>query len=290
MLKESSLAFTSWLFLRFLAIINLIAFISIWTQIDGLIGSEGILPAQDYFTLLQERLGPERYLLAPSLFWFNASDTALHFICGTGIFLSLLLIVNIAPVIILFLLWLFYLSLTVAGQDFLSFQWDILLLEINFVAIFIAPRRLFSKYGKFESPSFLGIWLLRFLLFKLMFLSGAVKLLSGDSTWRDLTALFYHYETQPLPTVIGWYVHQLPQFLQKASVVLMFAIELLVPFLIFTPRKLRIYGFFILTSFQIMIFVTGNYCFFNLLTIALCIMLLDDEMFRQLLKIKNHLK
>src|SRR5262249_4235855 len=120
-------------------------------------------------------------------------------------------------------------------------------------------------------PSTISIWVFRFLVFRLMFESGAVKLLSGDSAWRGLTALSYHYETQPLPTPLAWYVHQLPASMQKISVVGMFVVELLVPFLFFAPRRLRTIGAWMTIGFQVLIALTGNYTFFNLLTILLCV-------------------
>ena len=126
------------------------------------------------------------------------------------------------------------------------------------------------------------LWLLRWLLFQLMFESGCVKLVSGDPAWRHLTALTFHYETQPLPTWIGWYAHQLPAWFQKASTLVMFGIELLVPFLIFAPRRLRQFACGALVFLQVLIMLTGNYCFFNLLTIALCLLLLDDAALKRL--------
>ena len=128
------------------------------------------------------------------------------------------------------------------------------------------------------------LWLLRWLLFKLMFQSGCVKLLSGDPAWRNLTALTFHYETQPLPTWIGWYAHQLPAWAQRASAATMFGIGLFVPFLIFAPRRPRQFACLVLVVFQGLIFLTGNYCFFNLLTVALCLLLLDDAALKPLVR------
>jgi hypothetical protein len=127
------------------------------------------------------------------------------------------------------------------------------------------------------------LWLLRWLLFRLMFASGLVKLVSGDSTWRNLTALRFHYETQPLPTWVGWYAHQLPLIVQKVSTALMFGIELFVPWLIFAPWRWRKIACVATLSLQLLIFITGNYCFFNLLTMALCLLLLDDAALQGLL-------
>jgi len=271
-----------WVFLRLLAVIYLIAFLSLWTQVKGLIGEDGILPAKEYMQSLehavQERqIGLSRYLLVPTLCWGRADDAALQWQCGAGVVLSVFVLVGLAPAPSLFLLWLIYLSLTTIGRIFLGYQWDNLLLETGFLAIFFAPVRLWPKFAREMRPSAIVLWLLRWLLFRLMFSSGCVKLLSGDPTWHNLTALSYHYETQPLPTWIGWYVFQFPAWVHRASTFLMFAVELAVPFLIIFPRRLRLIAFWLFVALELLIALTGNYCFFNLLTIALCILLLDDR-------------
>jgi hypothetical protein len=255
-----------WLFLRSLGLIYLIAFVSFGLQITGLIGSNGILPAADFLQAVRDYYGPKSYWLVPTIFWLNASDRFLQMVPLAGALLSLLLMFGFARKALLILLFLAYLSLVSAGQDFMAFQWDILLLETGFLAIFLG------------SSSDIISWLFRWLLFRLMFLSGAVKLLSGDPTWRHLTALDFHFETQPLPAVIGWYVHQFPAWFHRISVIFMFVIELAIPFLFFLPRP-RHLRFFAATStllLQMLIFLTGNYGFFNLLTMALCLFLFDD--------------
>ena len=272
---------TRWIFFRALGLIYLVAFISLWTQITGLIGHNGILPEDQFMAAVKQQLdfvgvGLERYRALPTLCWLNSSDGFLEFQCAAGVVLACLLIVGIAPVPVLALLWLLYLSLMAVGRDFLGFQWDNLLLEAGFLAIFLAPRQLWPNLSREAPPSRLVLWLLRFLLFKLMFSSGCVKLASGDPTWRNLTALTFHYQTQPLPTWIGWYAGQLPLWFQKFSCVAMFAIELGAPFLIFFPRQIRFFGASAIAFFQILILLTGNYTFFNWLTLALCLLLLDD--------------
>ena len=274
--------FSRWLFLRGLGCIYLIAFLSLWVQIHGLVGSNGILPAEQYLEAVRQQIGTEGYYLVPTLFWLNPSDIFLHFLCAGGVLLSLVLIVGFFPTFTLAGLWVFYLSLVTVGQAFLSFQWDVLLLEAGFLAIFFAPLQLRETFTRASQPSTAFLWLLRWLLFRLIFASGFVKLAS-DEVWRNLTALNFHYETQPLPTSLGWYVHQLPEGFQKASVIGMFAAELVVPFLIFAPRRLRTAGCIGLVGLQMLIILTGNYCFFNLLTIALCLLLIDDVTWKGLL-------
>ncbi len=280
--EKTTLCFSRWLFLRALGGIYLIAFLSLWVQIHGLVGSNGILPADQFLTAVHQQAGSSSYYVVPTLFWLNPSDFFLHFLCAGGVVLSLVLIAGFFPPFTLAGLWIFYLSLVSIGQAFLSFQWDVLLLEAGLLAIFFAPLQIRHTLSRASQPSVAFLWLLRWLLFRLMFASGFVKLAS-DEVWRNLTALNFHYETQPLPTSIGWYVHQLPEWFQKISIIGMFGVELVVPFLIFAPRRLRTAGCIGLVGLQVLIILTGNYCFFNLLTIALCLLLIDDTTWRGLL-------
>ena len=280
--ERATCQLSRWLFLRAIGCIYLIAFLSLWGQIHGLIGSGGILPADQYLTAVRQQVGTAGYYFVPTLFWLNPSDLFLHILCAGGVVLSLVLIAGFFPPFSLAGLWIFYLSLVSIGQVFLSFQWDVLLLEAGLLAVFFAPLHVRDTRSRTSQPSIAFLWLLRWLLFRLMFASGFVKLAS-DEVWRNLTALNFHYETQPLPTAIGWYIHQLPEWFHKISVIGMFAIELVVPFLIFAPRRLRTIGCLGLVGLQILIILTGNYCFFNLLTIALCILLIDDVTWKGLL-------
>lgn len=285
--EPSSYLLVRWIFLRALGVIYLIAFLSLWVQIMGLIGSSGILPANlTMFGLRQEanaaHLGWDRYHVVPTLCWFSATDNSLKFQCAAGVGLAVLLALGIAPAPCLFLLWLVYLSLAVVSREFLSFQWDNLLLEAGFLAIFFAPIQLFPRLRSSPPPSKLVLWLLRWLLFRLMLGSGLVKLVSSDPTWRNLTALKFHYETQPLPTWIAWYAHQLPGRAQQVSTALLFVTELGLPLLIFAPRRLRQVSCGGFIGLQLLILLTGNYCFFNLLCILLCLVLLDDAALKRL--------
>ncbi len=270
-----------YIFLRGLALIYLIAFVSLWTQIHGLSGQHGIIPAQRVVDSVKPVLAQarawEKFHIFPTLAWWSASDSSLTAYCATGVGLALLVLAGLAPAPALFLLWLIYLSLCCVCSPFLDFQWDILLLETGFLAIFFAPLQWLEKPFRQPPPSRLILWLLRWLLFRLMFESGIVKLLSGDAAWRNCTALTVHYETQPLPTWLGWYAHQLPHAAQTVCTAVMFFIELIVPFFIFAGRRLRHLAAGIFVFFQTIILLTGNYTFFNLLTVLLCLALLDDE-------------
>src|SRR5437879_2884266 len=268
-------------FLRALGLVYLIAFVSLWVQVDGLIASNGVTPVSAFLAAVRGELGPRALSILPTLCWFNSSDAFLHFLCGGGVVLSLLLIFGIAPAVSLIALFVFYLSLTIAGQTFLSFQWDILLLEAGFLSIFLAPWQLWPKRGREPPVSRAAFFLLKLLLFQLMVMSGVVKLTSGDGCWWNLTALDYHYWSQPLPTIFAWWADQHPEWFKHFSVAFCLIVEIIVPVFFWTPRRLRLIACGLVVFLQIAIGLTGNYCFFNLLTIALCLLLIDDSVLRR---------
>jgi len=261
----------SFLFLRLFGLIYLSAFVSFGVQAQGLIGSHGILPLTELVDTAGDYLGAERFFVMPMVFWWNASDIAIQAVCWAGAGLSLLLVFNLLPRLSLFLLYLLYLSLFNAGQDFMMYQWDSFLLEGGFLALLMS----FSPVP--------GIWLLRWLLFRFLFMSGAVKLLSGDPNWWNLSALSYHFLTQPLPTPLAWYAAQLPLGALKFATSATLVIELLLPFLIFCPRRLRFVAGIGILLLQSCILITGNYNWFNLQAMLLCLLLFDDAALQKML-------
>jgi predicted DCC family thiol-disulfide oxidoreductase YuxK len=279
--ERPSFAFASWLFLRLLGVTYFFAFLSLAMQIIGLIGHNGILPAGEFLAIAASRVGADRYWYFPTLAWLNSSDAVLRAMTVGGTMGSLLLIFDLAPIPILSVLWALYLSLVTVGQDFLGFQWDALLLEAGFLAIFLAPAHLWPRPSPKPPTPRMPRLLLWFLLFRLMFSSGVVKLSSGDATWRNFTALDYHYFTQPLPTPLAWYAHIAPAWFSHDCVGFLFIVELAVPFLIFMPRLWRFAGAGFMIVLQLLIALTGNYAFFNLLTVALCLLLLDDAFLKR---------
>lgn len=266
-----------WLFIRSVGLIYLIAFVSFWLQLDGLIGPDGILPADPFLASAESRLGASRWRLLPTLCWLGGAGPFLDVLCGAGVASAALVIAGVVQPFALIVAWAAYLSLTVVGLDFMAFQWDNLLLEAGFLAVFYAPLRWRSRLATDPEPPALARLLVLWLLFRLMFQSGLVKLFSGDPTWRAFTALRFHYETQPLPPWSAWYVHQLPASFHRLSTAIMFVIELGLPFLVFLPRLPRMTAAAGLLALQSLIIATGNYCFFNLLALALCIPLVEDS-------------
>ena len=271
-----NLIFITHIFLRSLAAVYCIAFLSLWVQLEGLIGTEGILPVDKFLDHLYQKYDAG-FWETPTLLWLNASNSMINGLALAGGLIALLGICLPFSTILWFVLWFLCLSLFYGGQTFLSFQWDIFLLEIGFLTMFLMPFSLLPRTSQKRPPNGLTVFLFHWLLFRFMFASGVVKLASMDAVWWNLTALNYHYFTQPLPPWTAWYAHQLPELLQKISTGGMFFVELIMPFFLFSRGGLRTFtgiGFVLL---QVGIILTGNYGFFNLLTIVLCLWLFQDS-------------
>ena len=269
-LESETFGHASWIFLRLLGVIYLIAFLSFGVQAGGIIGSNGISPAGDFLRAAREYFGTARFWSVPTLLWLDSGDAMIQSVWLCGAVCAVLLLLGAKGRYLRVALFVLYLSLVAVGREFMTYQWDALLLEAGFLAIFLGSSTLIVK-------------LFRWLLFRLIFLSGAVKLLSHDPSWHNFTALPVHYETQPLPTSVAWYFYQLPPSFQHVSVGFVFLVELFIPFLIFSPRRLRVSASVAIALLQVLIAVTGNYAFFNLLTLALCLFLLDDGFLRRCL-------
>jgi hypothetical protein len=282
----ATFAASRWLFLRLLGFVYLVAFVSLAVQITGLVGEHGILPVGEFLAQVHQRYGASAYFNWPTLVWVSASDRWLATLCWGGAVASLLLIAGIVPTATAALLWLLYLSLTIAGQLFLEFQWDNLLLETGLLAILYAPLVLREHVGDSAEPPVIVRWAIWLLAFKLTFLSGVTKLLSGDPTWANWTAMSYHYETQPIPAWTSWFMYQLPSWVHYWSTGGTLLIELVASWLIFLPPRFwrtRLTACALMILLQVGIGATGNYGFFNLLTIVLYLALLDDRTLGRLL-------
>jgi lipase maturation factor 1 len=267
-----------WLFLRALGLIFFSAFYSLAFQIQGLIGERGILPADYYLHQISSSLGPiERIWYAPTLFWINASDTALALVIVAGIVASVLLVFNVWPKLTVAACTLLFLSCIGALQDFSSYQSDGMLLEAGFLSFFFAPRRIRPGLGASDPPSRSSLFMLRWEWFRIYFESGLVKILSGDQSWRNFTAMDDYYQNGPLPSWMGWYVQQLSHWYHASTVVFTFLAELVLVWAVFLPRRIRVASFFILTALQIGIITTANYAFLNYLVLVLGVLLLDDR-------------
>ncbi len=254
---------TESLFLRLLGLIYAISFASFWPQIVGLVGSRGIAPASQLLNALHGQSGTRIYFEIPTLFWLGISDAALVVFCVIGCLAGLVMASGFFTRSSALICWILYLSIATVGQPFSNFQWDALLLESGFLALFAGAPLL--------------VWAYRFLLFRLMFESGLVKLLSHDPNWHNLHALRFHFLTQPLPNPVAWYAFRLPAWMLDSMTAATLAIELIAPFLLFLPKRPRYVGVALLALLQVVILLTGNYAFFNFLTLALCLWGLNDQ-------------
>jgi hypothetical protein len=266
-----------WLFLRALGLIFFSAFYSLAYQIRGLIGPHGILPAQDYLVQVTRFLGSARFWYAPTVFWWSSSDRFLLGVVIVGVISSILLTVNICPRGMLVICLIAFLSFIAAAQDFASYQSDGMLLEAGFISLFFAPSGWRPRWGESEPPSRASRYMLLWLMFRIYFESGIAKILGRDPEWRDFTAMDQYYQNGPLPTWIAWYTHQLPHAFHAATAIFTLALELVLIFAVFLPRRSRIALFFVITPWQIGIILTSNYAFLNYLVLALGVLLLDDK-------------
>lgn len=276
---------TGLLFPRLVGLVWLCAFVSLWTQAHGLYGSGGILPVEPHLAHIHSQLNGGQsswstYWQTPSLLWFSAGDLALHLWLAVGVLAAALLMTGLLPTASAFIAWLIYLSFVAACPVFLNFQWDALLLETGFLLLFYIPCTIWLGRDN-SAPRRVGRLLVWWLLFRLMLMSGVVKLygFDGDGTnaWLDGTALQFHYFTQPIPAWTSWWFAQMPTWLHQLSVLAVFIIELVFPFFIWGPRRLRFTAFAGFTTLMLVIIASGNYGFFNLLTLVLCLSLLDDS-------------
>ncbi|MFW2389722.1 MAG: lipase maturation factor family protein [Polyangiales bacterium] len=278
---RSTYGISSWLFGRSLGAVLLVAFISLGVQAQGLFGDAGVMPIAGL--VAQAKSAGHSFWQHPSAFWWGSGDSMIGAIWISGAAAAAALLLGFVPKLATAVAWFCYLSFVSVGWPFMSFQWDTLLLEVTFTAFFFVPLRAWDRPLGHSTPNRVARWALWWLLFRLVFRSAWVKLASGDATWADLSALSYHYWTQPLPTVFGWYANLLPDWFQSASCALMFAIEFAAPLLILLPwawarrsSAASIAGLMLLVAF------TGNYGFFNLLAIVLCLPLLDDALLARL--------
>jgi hypothetical protein len=283
-------ALVRWTYLRLLGLVALLAMASLWLQLPGLMGSQGILPAAE---LMQSgwRQAAERGLLhaildLPTLLWLSSSDVTLHVLASLGATGALLVIANRLPGPGLILFWLCYLSLCTGGRSFFQYPWDMLLLETCLFSVFWAPFGL--RPGITAAPLYpnLGRWLLWLLLFKLMFFSGVAKVRSGDRNWLDFTALLFHYSTQPLPNPLAHAFSRLPTVVHVGLTLFTLLVELVLPLFIFTGRARRLMVFVGLAVLQTGIALLGSHGFLNLLALVLCIPLLEDQHVRKVLPVQ----
>ena len=267
---------TRFLFLRLLGLIYCVAFLVLAQQLRPLIGADGLLPVHDFLYSGGAEGGRlSAFAELPTIFWFNDSDAFMVALSYVGLGGALLVLAGFANALLLAALWFLYLSFYHVGQLFWGYGWELLLLETGFLAIFLCPL-LDGRPFPATAPPRVVIWLLRWVLFRVMFGAGLIKL-RGDPCWRDLTCMFYHYETQPLPNPLSWYLHQLPPAVHQFEVLFNHFVELIVPWALFAPRRMRHVGGIFLVAFQVLLIISGNLSWLNWLTITVCIACFDDQ-------------
>lgn len=253
---------------RSLGLALLMAFLNAVNQFRPLLGDRGLLPVSVFIKQVPFRD-------SPSLFYLFPNDAAFAAAAWLGVFLSCLALTGVADnfavwvsVVVWALLWVLYISFVNVGQEFYAFGWESILLEGCFFAIFLGSRA--------TAPPTVVIWLFRWLLFRVMFGAGLIKL-RGDACWRDLTCLKYYYETQPMPNPLSWSFHVAPEWTQQAGVLFNHFAELIVPFGYFLPQPISSIAGLITILFQGTIFISGNLSWLNLLTAVLALSTFDDH-------------
>ncbi len=295
MLKKSALLFwnkilenndywlTRFVFLRILGIVYFFAFLSLAHQVVPLIGEQGLLPANTFLDSIgghfENRL--DAFIQFPTLFWFHLSDQLLITLAWVGVVLSIIVIIGYANSLLLFFLWFLYLSFVTIGQLFYGYGWEIQILETGFLALFFCPLFDVRPFPKTKPPIVI-IWLLRWLTFRIYVGAGLIKL-RADRCWRDLTCLYYHYGTQPIPNPLSPWFHFLPTLVHKFGVLFNHFVELIVPAFIFSKRNLRHIAGILFIFFQVILIFSGNLSLLNWITIAAIISCFDDQFLRRIL-------
>ncbi len=275
---------TRFLFLRCFGIIYVIAFLCLYQQLLPLIGENGIVPAGNYLNLI-ERVAQQKEIprsaviptMFPTLFWHNVSDEFMLRMAQAGLIVSGLVAMGFTNAFMMAFLWYVYASFVAIGQIFYGFGWEIMMMETGFLAIFLCPLFSIHPFPEKSPPPKILMWLLRWLAFRLMFGAGLIKIRGDSCWWPDLTCLVYHYETQPIPNPISWYLHQAPLWFHKLGVLWNHVVELIVPWLIFGPRAARVYCGILFVSFQFILIISGNLSFLNWLSVVIFIACFDDR-------------
>ncbi|XP_064630133.1 lipase maturation factor 1-like [Lineus longissimus] len=286
-LESGSFWLTRIVFLRAIGFIYFVAFLVALHQNKQLIGEDGLLPAKDFLDKIKKHSKEDmREMLThiPSVIWFLDYENNLNYILDGLAYLGMVIsgfvvLGGCANIIMMLLLWVVYHSLVNVGQRWYGFGWESQLLETGFLAAFFCPLLTVKKLPRRTPTPFVNIWGFRWLIFRIMIGAGLIKI-RGDKCWRDLTCMNYHYETQPVPNPIAYYMHQEPEVMHKIETSVNHFVELVAPVLILIPfRPLCIAGGLIQILFQVLLIISGNLSFLNWLTILPSLCCLDDKFF-----------
>ncbi|MCB9579651.1 MAG: lipase maturation factor family protein [Polyangiaceae bacterium] len=279
-----SLWLTRFVVLRMLGLVYLVAFLVAANQVVPLIGSQGLTPISLYLPAVEHHFGSfgSAFFNLPSLFWFAHSDGVLLAAMWLGVVLSAAVLCGYANSIVLSVLWLLYLSLIHVGQRWYGYGWEMQLCETGFLAIFLVPLLDGRPFPRRPPPTPV-IWLFRWLIVRIMLGAGLIKL-RGDACWTELTCLYYHFETQPIPGPLTPYFNALPHWALAGGVLFNHFAELVAPLFVFVPRRrLRHAAGAVMLALQITLILSGNLAFLNWLTIVPILACFDDTLWRRLL-------
>jgi Lipase maturation factor len=265
---------TRFCIVRLLGFVYLAAFVSLFRQLDPLLGARGLLPVAGFLARQHAQLGGAAIWRNPTLFWLGASDGAMHLACAAGIALSAAAMAGVTNAAVQLLLWALYLSFVHVGQIFYGYGWETQLLETGFLAVFLCPLRSIRPLPATSTPG-VPVWLMRWLIFRVMLGAALIKL-RNDPCWRDLTCLDYHFETQPNPNPVSWWVHHAPPAAHAVGVLFNHFVELVVPWFVFGFRRYRQAAGVLLVLLQVLLIATGNLSFLNWLTIVPALACFDD--------------
>ncbi len=281
--KPASWLLTRFFVLRLLGLVYFIAFLSALLQARALIGSDGLLPMGPFLRAVRRVSGSsaEAFFRAPSLFWIDASNITLVSVCLLGLVAAGAVLCGATNAFLMLVLWVAQLSLSSVGQIFWGYGWEIQLLETGMIAVFLCPLGTIAPFA--SAPAVAPIWLLRWLVVRIMLGAGLIKL-RGDPCWRELTCLVTHYETQPNPSPLSWVLHQLPAWFHTAGVLFNHFVELVVPLFALGPRRVRHVAGALMVSFQLVLIASGNLSFLNWLTIVPALACFDDAFWSKILR------
>lgn len=267
--------------LRLLGLIYLMAFLTWVNQGPALVGSHGLLPAAAELARVARALGSRAAGFAelPSLFWLGDSDRILFGAGWLGVALSVAVLAGYANALMLLALFVLQVSILPVGQTFYGFGWELQLAETGFLCVFLVPLLDGRSFPR-RAPSRVVIWLLRWLIMRIMWGAGLIKL-RGDPCWRDLTCLDYHFETQPIPNPLSPFFHALPAFGHKLGVAFNYLAELVAPFFLLGPRRLRHLAGVVMAALQLILIASGNLAFLNWLTLIPIVACFDDDFWRR---------
>jgi hypothetical protein len=265
---------TRGLIVRGLGVIDAVAFWASWRQMDGLIGSHGLLPSAQFLSRIRALLGTSAFVELPTLFWFGCSDTAMHALCLLGLALSLAAAAGFANAWTMTSIWVLYSSFVGIGQVFYGYGWELLTLEAGFLAIFLAPVSGIRVRSAARPPRVV-VLLFRWLAFRVLFGAGLIKL-RGDPCWIHLTCLADFYQTQPNPNPLSSYFHALPLGVHRMGALFNHVVELIAPWGLFAPRRVRHVSGVLIVVFQLTLILAGNLSFLNWLTIVVALSAFDD--------------